>query len=54
VLSVPIGVYRFLMLAWALWLAIALLKWLPWGWECFSSGGIWKPVKLPSIRTKKN
>jgi hypothetical protein len=43
VLSVPLWVYRGLMLAWALWLAFALLRWLRWGWGCFSAGTLWKP-----------
>ncbi|HNC69399.1 MAG TPA: hypothetical protein PKZ77_02840, partial [Pseudomonadales bacterium] len=42
VLSVPLWVYRALMLGWALWLAFALLRWLRWGWENVSSGGLWK------------
>jgi hypothetical protein len=42
-LSVSLWVYRGLMLAWALWLAFALLRWLRWGWDCFSAGGLWKP-----------
>lgn len=46
VLSVPLLVYRLLMLAWALWLAAALLRWLAWGWECFSSGGVWRRLRL--------
>jgi len=30
------------MLLWATWLAYALLKWIKWGWESFSSGpGMW-------------
>ncbi|MCX7098167.1 MAG: hypothetical protein NTV43_09735 [Methylococcales bacterium] len=41
VISVPVMVYRLLMLAWALWLAIALLNWLKWGWGCFSANGLW-------------
>ena len=45
VLSVPLWVYRFLMLAWALWLAFALLRWLRWGSDCFTTGGLWKPRK---------
>ncbi|MEE4376663.1 MAG: hypothetical protein V2J55_04010 [Candidatus Competibacteraceae bacterium] len=45
VLSVPLIVYRGLMLAWALWLAFALLRWLNWGWQCFSSGGIWRQLR---------
>jgi hypothetical protein len=43
VLSVPVTVYRLAMLAWALWLARALLRWLRWGWNSFTSGGLWKP-----------
>ncbi len=30
VVSVPLMVYRVLMLLWALWLAFSLLKWLTW------------------------
>ncbi len=41
VLSLPVWAYRVFMLAWALWLARALLGWLRWGWSCFSSGGLW-------------
>ncbi|OWR04371.1 hypothetical protein CDO81_07175 [Roseateles puraquae] len=40
-LSAPMWLYRALMLAWALWLAVSLLKWLGWGWRCFSEGGAW-------------
>lgn len=51
VISVPLVVYRLLMLAWALWLAAALLGWLRWGWTCFTTHGLWrKPprtVKTP-------
>jgi hypothetical protein len=46
VVSVPLMVYRLLMLAWALWLAFSLLKWLKWAWQCFSSDGLWRSVKL--------
>ena len=42
VLSVPMLVYRLLMLAWALWLAFALLRWLKWGWGCYNSNGLWR------------
>jgi hypothetical protein len=41
-LSVPLLVYRFAMLAWALWLAHALLGWLRFGWESFGTGGLWR------------
>lgn len=46
VLSVPILVYRALMLAWALWLAYRLLGWLRWGWQGMSSPVLWREVKL--------
>lgn len=42
VLSLPLLAYRLVMLAWALWLAFSLLRWLRWGWDSFSSGGLWK------------
>ncbi|HEY0469434.1 MAG TPA: hypothetical protein VGC79_34830, partial [Polyangiaceae bacterium] len=42
VLSVPMLAYRGVMLAWALWLAVSLLRWLRWGWHSFSSDGFWK------------
>jgi hypothetical protein len=32
------------MLAWALWLAFALLDWLKWGWRRYSEGGLWRPL----------
>ncbi len=41
-LSLPLLVYRAMMLAWALWLAFALLGWLRWGWSAFSEGGLWR------------
>jgi hypothetical protein len=49
VLSVPMLAYRGVMLAWALWLAISLLRWLRWGWLSFSEGGLWKrnPKRTP-------
>lgn len=46
VLALPLFVYRILMLLWALWLAHSLLKWLRWGWRCFSEGGLWKRIIL--------
>ena len=42
VLSVPMLAYRAAMLAWALWLAVSLLRWLRWGWLSFSNDGFWK------------
>lgn len=45
IISVPVLVYRFLMLAWSMWMAFALINWLKWGWGCFSSGRLWIPVR---------
>lgn len=42
VLSVNIWWYKGVMLAWALWIVFAFLRWLPWAWENFSTGGIWR------------
>ena len=42
VLSLPLVLYRGLMLLWALWLAYSLLKWLRWGWEAYTTGGYWR------------
>lgn len=42
VISLPIMAYRVLMLCWSLWLAMALLSWLKWGWRCFSTESLWK------------
>jgi hypothetical protein len=41
-ISAPILVYRAAMLGWALWIALALLGWLRWGWRSVTHGGLWK------------
>ncbi|MGB1310352.1 MAG: hypothetical protein ACPG47_04040, partial [Leucothrix sp.] len=45
VVSVPLWIYRTLMLAWALWLAMSVLGWLRWGWQALNVGGLW--IKRP-------
>ncbi len=50
VLSAPLWFYRLLMLAWALWLAFALLRWLKWGWTCYSTHGLWRRIELKRPR----
>lgn len=40
--SVPVLLYRGLMLLWALWLAFAFTGWLKWSWACFSEGDLWR------------
>ncbi len=46
VFSVPLFVYRIVMLVWALWAAWAMVRLLRWGWACFISGGLWKPLGI--------
>lgn len=41
-ISVPLVIYRVIMLLWAIWLAFALLHWLRWGWSCYTSNGYWR------------
>ena len=49
-LSISIWWYRFFMLAWALWLAASLIRWLRTGWQNFSTGGFFhrKPKAAPA------
>ena len=49
VITVSIWWYRGAMALWAMWLALALLNWLRWGYGCFSSGGLWR--RTPKIIT---
>ena len=42
VISVPMWVYRAVMLLWSLWLVFSLMAWCRWGWQCFSSGELWR------------
>ena len=62
VISLPHWMFNLLMLFWSLWLAFNLLKWLRWGWQCFTAGGIWKkppprkhkikPPPIPKTQTE--
>jgi hypothetical protein len=54
VLTIPDRIYRYVMLAWALWLAISLIRWLKWIWNSFSNGGFWKksPPKPPTVKNQ--
>ncbi|MCZ6617749.1 MAG: hypothetical protein O7E57_06410 [Gammaproteobacteria bacterium] len=41
VFSLPLWIYRGAMLAWSLWLAFALLRWLKWSWQRWSTPVAW-------------
>ena len=50
VLSLPLAVYRGLMLLWALWLAYSVLNWLRWVWKQYTLEGAWrKPSKQDTL-----
>ncbi|MBC8028184.1 MAG: hypothetical protein H7Y89_19490 [Steroidobacteraceae bacterium] len=40
--SVPMWVYRWVMLAWALWMAFALVRWLRWAFNAWKTNGLWR------------
>lgn len=41
-ISLPLWVYKLAMLAWALWLANAVINWLRWGLAAWTHGGYWR------------
>jgi hypothetical protein len=45
VISLPKIAYNIMILIWALWLVLYLIKWLKWSWDCFIKGGIWKKIE---------
>jgi len=45
VYSLPIWLYRALMLAWTLWLANILIRWLGWGLSAWLKNGYWKKTE---------
>ena len=47
--SLPLWIYKVLILAWALWLSFALLRWLPWMWRSFVKEGFWHSRKGDDI-----
>ncbi len=50
VLSVSLWAYKLAMLAWALWLANALIDWLRWAFDAWTRGGYWrKPAPKPAV-----
>ncbi|MDR2688357.1 MAG: hypothetical protein LBB76_01200 [Azoarcus sp.] len=47
VFSAPIWVYRFVMLAWTLWLAYVLIRWLGRALRAWLGHGYWKKITWP-------
>ena len=52
IISVPIWVYRVLMLAWAMWLAMSLLKWIQWCWKSLNACGFWRSSPKSKTESK--
>ncbi|MGN6519442.1 MAG: hypothetical protein ACTHK2_08475 [Dokdonella sp.] len=48
-ISLPLWVHKIAMLAWALWLASALVGWLRRGFEAWSRGGYWRRAPRPVV-----
>ena len=48
-ISLPLWVYKLAMLAWALWLANALVGWLRAGFLAWTQGGYWRSTLRPVI-----
>ena len=44
--SVPMWVYRTIMFAWALWIALALARWLRFTWRAWSTDGYWRADEI--------
>jgi len=49
VLSVSLWWYKTAMLAWALWLAFALTRWLPLAWRALNVGSFWEQNTAPQV-----
>jgi hypothetical protein len=48
-LSVSLWWYKTAMLAWALWLAFALTRWLPFAWRALNVGAFWEQNTAPQV-----
>ncbi|HEY0180916.1 MAG TPA: hypothetical protein VGC30_14975 [Dokdonella sp.] len=48
-ISLPLWAYRLAMLAWALWLAAALVGWLRRGFAAWTRGGYWRGASTPLV-----
>jgi hypothetical protein len=41
-ISVSIWFYKAAMLAWALWLSFAVVRWVRWAWDAFGARKLWQ------------
>jgi len=47
VISLPLWVYRTVMFSWALWVVVALLRWLRQAWQAWKTNGVWHGKLIP-------
>jgi hypothetical protein len=47
IISLPLWCWRVVMLAWALWLAARMVRWLPWAWSAVSQDGLYRLPPRP-------
>lgn len=52
VISLPMWSYRLAMLIWSLWMALALVNWLKWGWQQLNHLGFWPEKNQPDLDSK--
>jgi len=55
IFSLSVWWYKTAMLLWALWLAFALVRWLPIAWKALGVGGYWRstpPVITPAQKAR--
>lgn len=46
VISVPVWIYKALMLVWVIWLSFALINWIKWSWNKLGTQGYWKKTAI--------
>jgi hypothetical protein len=50
VYSVPLWIYRVIMFVWALWIALALARWLRFAWRAWNTGGYWRGRETEGVQ----
>jgi hypothetical protein len=48
VVSLPISMYRLLVVGWTLWLGFSAIRWASWVWTCLHGHGLWRALAKPT------
>jgi hypothetical protein len=51
VVSLSLWFYKAAMLAWALWLSFALVRWVRWAWQSYNVSGLWRRYEGRTVVT---